>query len=124
MERDQFDHVTRAFAEPSTRRRLGGLLFALGIGAGAGLNLLGAAETEAKKNKKKKKNRCRKLLQTCNPEGKRKCCKDLTCGNQGSAGFQCCRSLGGQCATNEECCGLYLCGSDGKCFFPDILQLP
>jgi hypothetical protein len=93
-----------------TRRRFG-----LAIG---GASLLGVADrlgAEAKGKKKKKKVRCRKELQTCDPNDKDKlCCGGLNCDVFGrGTGFDlhCCLGLRQKCsASQSHCCGDLLCG--------------
>jgi len=89
-----------------TRRRFG--LMGGGIAAGL-MGSLGLDETEAKKHKHKK--RCRKVQQSCEPDGKKKkrCCKGLRCTGVQGEGVQCCRDTQGKCNERSECCGELEC---------------
>jgi hypothetical protein len=118
MELEKFDDLTRAFSAPSTRRRFGGLLTALGLGTVAGLGLLGAPETEAKKrHKRHKKHKKHKNKTRCTnaggtPTAGTPCCQGLTTNQNGqcSAG----NDGGGQCI--PDCVGPFgpkACGPDG-----------
>ncbi len=88
-----------------TRRRLG-LAVGGGLASLAGLSLLGDAE--ARNKRKKKKKRCKKSLQPCG--GKKKCCKEFTCGDTlTTQGNVCCKPLQGTCTEASECCGDFIC---------------
>ncbi len=101
-----------------TRRRLG--LAAGGLTAGL-LGLTGLTETEAKKRKNKKKKKCQKLGVGCNPTGKKKCCKDLSCEEAPSVGGnRCCKNDQITCTVGSECCST-LCQSNA-CFCKAIGQ--
>jgi Chaperone of endosialidase len=95
-----------------TRRRFG---VALG-----GASLLGMADSftgdaKGKKKKgKKKKVRCRKVLQTCDPNAKDKfCCGGFNCDVFGAeVPLRCCLGLRSRCDTgSKHCCRELTCGS-------------
>jgi hypothetical protein len=98
-----------------TRRRFG--LAARGLAVSAfGL----AAMTQATAKKKRRRKRCKKLLATCTPGGKRKFCGDLRCArsifNTGTH-TQCCQTEGKPCRLDVpfECCDGLACGGDSRC---------
>lgn len=111
MESTRFDMITRHLATPGSRRgAVKGMAMAA---AGLGLGLAWFQESEAKKRHKK---RCKHLLDTCKPNGKRKCCKSegLECGEPGDPGdFVCCKPLQSVCRNSDECC-------EGACVPPII----
>lgn len=81
-----------------SRRRVG--MVAGGLAASL-LGIVPSEDTAAKKKRKKKK-RCKKLRESCNPEG-RTCCNDRTCGGPPEARF-CCQQGGESCDGNGDCC--------------------
>jgi hypothetical protein len=87
-----------------TRRRFG--LAAGGLSASL-VGFIGLDSAEAKKkHKKKKKKKCKKLGETCTPDGTA-CCDCLACGaSSGSAGDVCCQPGGAACtlAAQNDCC--------------------
>lgn len=96
-----------------TRRRFG--VVAGGL-AGSLLALAGRDDAEAKKRHKKK---CKKLGDSCDPSGKRKCCHGRLCGfpiNDDSLNH-CCRGGGDSCTPEHqaECC-TGVCQQDLSCF--------
>jgi hypothetical protein len=97
------------------RRRIG--LVAGGLTAGLGL--LAPVRGDAKKTKKRKKVRCRKLLQSCEHQGKEeRCCGGLNCDTvSGQPGLACCFGRQHRCESAGQCCGGVLCdeveGLDG-----------
>ena len=100
MESTRFDAIARRMAMTNTRRDAARALAAAGLGLG--LAKLGIDSAEAKKKRKK---RCKKVLQGCNPGGKRKCCSGLSCQDRGDDGsFNCCKPLAAVCESGEECC--------------------
>src|SRR5687768_3587282 len=90
MEGTRFDALTR--------RALGGAAGSLA----ASLLAIGARHTTAAKKK-----RCKKLTQACRPGSKKKrCCKNLRCGELFDlSGTRCCRPLRAVCGNDTECCG-------------------
>ena len=89
-----------------TRRRFG---WALG---GIAVSLLSLAQPEDARTKKHHhKKRCKKLLKSCNPGGRKCChrnrCESLDLGSEGS--FFCCKPADKPCQTNSECCPEFAC---------------
>ena len=74
------------------------------------LGLSTFANVEARRKKHRK--RCRKIHQTCKPDGKNKrCCKNLSCideTNDPDVG-RCCRDLQAVCESESECCRGFTC---------------
>ena len=103
-----------------TRRRLG---WAAGVLA---TYLAGLTATHPVAAKKGKKKRCRKLLQTCAPEGKNnRCCGGLNCDPvTDQIGLRCCFGRQHRCDFFGQCCGGLPCdtisGLDGNRCCGDI----
>jgi hypothetical protein len=89
-----------------TRRRFG-----LASGGALAAVLAPAVSSDADARKKKKK-RCRKLLQSCEPQGKANaCCRGLGCDPvSGETGLHCCLGRQERCSSPAECCGGVSCG--------------
>ena len=80
------------------------------------LGVAGHQDTAARKKKPKKK--CRKLGQTCdiNVKKKRCCNAALGCAQmKGKTGDFCCKQIGHNCKSSDECCGLDVCDVNKKC---------
>jgi hypothetical protein len=95
-----------------TRRR-----FSLAAGGSAAsiLATLGLEGTGAsKKKRKRRRKRCKRLGDTCQQGGKRKCCGELRCDHHGVNSITqtfCCKTQGKSCSGELDCCaGLVCCG--------------
>lgn len=96
-----------------TRRRFG-------HAAGSAAAALVGAPAAASARKKCKKIRCRKLLETCEPNStKQSCCQGMNCdpvSGQGAA-LLCCLGRRQRCLASSQCCGQTIClgvaGLDG-----------